>query len=75
VHDGLRFFFYSNEGSAREPAHVHVRKSGREAKFRLRPEVGVATNAGFDARTLRVLTFLAEALRNKIERAWNDCFG
>jgi len=30
---GYRFFFYSNEGSAREPPHVHVERDDREAKF------------------------------------------
>ena len=31
--DGFRFFFYSNEGNPLEPAHIHVMKSGSEAKF------------------------------------------
>jgi len=43
VEDGFRFFFYSNEGSPREPVHVHVEKGGAEAKFWLLPEVRVAT--------------------------------
>jgi len=32
-YDGFRFFIYSNEGSPREPVHVHVRKAGAEATF------------------------------------------
>lgn len=48
-YDGHRFFFYSNEGDPLEPMHVHVVKSGSEAKFWLRPEVSVAFSAGFDA--------------------------
>jgi hypothetical protein len=48
---GFRFFFYSNEGDPREPVHIHVRKSGSEAKFWLDP-VGLTSNDGFDARTL-----------------------
>jgi hypothetical protein len=39
---GFRFFFYSNEGNPREPAHVHVRGEGGEAKFWLSPAVRVA---------------------------------
>ncbi len=39
---GFRFFFYSNEGSPREPVHIHVEKDGVEAKFRLNPNVRVA---------------------------------
>ena len=74
-YDGFRFFFYSNEGGPREPAHVHVMKAGTEAKFWLRPEVEVAANAGFDARTLRLLSVVVEARRDEIERAWDDYFG
>lgn len=37
---GFRFFFYSNEGTPREPMHIHVEKDGDEAKFWLKPEVG-----------------------------------
>jgi len=28
----FKFFFYSNEGTPREPMHVHVEKDGMEAK-------------------------------------------
>jgi hypothetical protein len=71
----LRFFFYSNEGDPREPAHVHVRKAGAEAKFWLRPEVEIAANAGFDARTLRMLSGVIEARRDEIEGVWHEYFG
>ncbi|HVZ84949.1 MAG TPA: DUF4160 domain-containing protein [Terracidiphilus sp.] len=71
---GFRFFFYSNEGSPREPAHVHVEKENREAKFWLHPEVRVAYNDGYDARTLRELLEIVEANRDRIERAWNEFF-
>ena len=72
--DGFRFFFYSNEGDPREPAHVHVRTDLAEAKFWLRPEVALATSTGFDARTLRRIALLVEARRDEIERAWHDYF-
>jgi len=75
IEDGFRFFFYSNEGSPREPLHVHVEKGGAEAKFWLRPEVRVAYNDGYDARTLRRLTEIAESNRVRIERLWNEFFG
>ena len=29
----FRLFFYANEGSPREPPHVHVEQGDREAKF------------------------------------------
>jgi hypothetical protein len=45
---GFRFFFYSNEGSPREPVHVHVRGDGGEAKFWLRPGVRVIERTWHD---------------------------
>ena len=72
---GFRFFFYSNEGSPREPPHIHVEEGDSEAKFWLRPLVSVAYNDGFNARTLRELANLVEANRERIEDAWNDFFG
>lgn len=32
-HKGFRFLFYSNEGDAREPMHIHAIKDGVDAKF------------------------------------------
>ena len=72
---GFRFFFYSNEGSPREPVHVHVRAGGNEAKLRLDPQVRVAASYGFDAGTLRELVEVAQTNRELIERAWHDYFG
>lgn len=72
---GFRFFFYSNEGSPREPVHIHVEKDDREAKFWLRPEVSLAYNDGYDARTLRELLGLVQQNREVLERAWNEFFG
>ena len=72
---GFRVFFYSNEGSPREPAHVHVERAGGQAKFWLRPQVRVAYNDGVDGRTLRELLRLVEVNRERIETAWRDFFG
>ena len=72
---GFRFFFYSNEGVPREPVHVHVEKDDLEAKFWLRPQVGMAYNGGYDARALRELIGMIEANTDRIERAWNEYFG
>ena len=74
-HEGFRFFFYSNEGNPREPAHVHATRDGHEAKFWLRPEVILADSRGFDAKTLRALAGLVGANRNIIEEAWHEYFG
>jgi hypothetical protein len=71
---GFRFFFYSNEGSPREPVHIHVEKDTSEAKFWLFPTVQLAYNDGYDARTLRELSRIVEANRKRIERSWNEHF-
>ena len=71
---GFRFFFYSNEGTPPEPTHIHVEKDNLEAKFWLTPEVRVAYNDGYDARTLRELLEIVEANKDRIERAWNEFF-
>ena len=73
-YQGFKFFFYSNEGDPLEPAHVHVRAAGSEAKFWLSPEVALARNHGFDARTVRVLLAVVEENRKLLEDAWHDYF-
>jgi hypothetical protein len=73
-HRGFRFFFYSNEGNPREQPHVHVEKDDTEAKFWLVPQIRLAYNDGFDARTLRVMLEIIEANKDRIERAWNEFF-
>ena len=72
--NGFRFLFYSNEGSPVEPAHVHVVNGGDEAKFWTSPEVELAFNEGFDARTLNWIQGVVEARREELERAWNEYF-
>jgi hypothetical protein len=52
-----------------------VEKDGLEAKFWLEPEVRVAYNDGYDARTLRQLLEIVEAKRDRIMRAWDEFFG
>jgi hypothetical protein len=71
---GFRFFFYSNEGSPREPLHVHVRLGSSEAKLWLEPQVRVASSFGFDASTLRELVEVARGNRALIERTWHEYF-
>ena len=71
---GFRFFYYSNEGTPREPAHVHVRAGSSEAKFWLRPQVRVATNTGFDAATLRELSKVTQDNVELIEEVWHEHF-
>jgi hypothetical protein len=71
---GFRFFFYANEGSPREPPHIHVRQGNREAKLWLRRGLPHAYNRGFSPRELHELRQLVEARREQIETAWNEFF-
>lgn len=73
-YEGYRFHFFSNEGDPLEPVHIHVTKDGADAKFWLHPEVNVAYNFGFNARTLKMLSSIVEERRADIERAWHDHF-
>ncbi|TIC78490.1 DUF4160 domain-containing protein [Crenobacter intestini] len=74
-YQGFKFFFYSNEGTPLEAAHIHVRSPNGEAKFWLAPDVQLARNDGFDARTLKELAAVVQENRDLLERAWNDYFG
>ncbi|WP_413988692.1 DUF4160 domain-containing protein [Labrys okinawensis] len=71
---GFTFFFYSNEGNPREPAHIHVRRGRDEAKFWLTPTVSMSYNDGLDARTLNRVQRMVEEHRDHLERAWNEYF-
>ncbi len=71
---GLRYFFYSNEGSPREPPHVHVMGGGKDAKVWLEPEVAVADSYGFSSAELaRILRVVANQ-RQRFLSAWHDHF-
>lgn len=72
--NGFRFFFYSNEGNPLEPLHIHILKAGAEAKFWLEPEIKLARNDGFDAKTLRVLATMVSENQDLIKRAWHEYF-
>ncbi len=72
---GLRNYFFSNEGLPPEPAHVHIKGGGRDAKVWLVPELGLADSYGFNSRELsRTLRTVADN-RDLILRAWHDHFG
>ena len=49
-------------------------KDGAEAKFWLQPEVNVAYNSGFNARTLAMLSRIVADRSAEIESAWHDYF-
>jgi len=72
---GLRYYFFSNEGSPREPPHVHVKGGGRDAKIWLEPEVSIADRYGFNSRELGSILQTVLENRNRILRAWHEHFG
>ena len=71
---GLRYFFFSNEGSPREPPHIHVKGRGHDAKIWLQPNVSVADSYGFNSRELGTILKVVMEKRDLILRAWNDHF-
>ena len=74
-YNGVRFFFFSNEGRPREPLHIHAQQGESEAKFWLRPDVTVADSRGFDRRTLTDLVQIVRDNRELIEGRWHEYFG
>ncbi len=74
-HNGARFHFFSNEGSPREPVHIHVLRGDCEAKLWVEPDVSVAESFGFTRRELTELTKIVLERRDEIIRAWHEHFG
>lgn len=72
--DGIRFFFFSNEGFPREPVHVHARRDASLAKFWLHPTVRLAESYGFSSRELNKISKIVENRILEIEEAWNEHF-
>lgn len=66
---GFRIGFYSSEPD--EPAHVHVHKSGNEAKFWLAP-TQLSWNKGFREPELHVIIKILEAHETELIEIWNE---
>ena len=67
-----RFFFYA--GDKDEPAHVHIEREDRVAKFWL-DSVRIHNDGGFSANEINRLLELVEQERETLLRAWNEYFG
>ncbi|MBZ0141494.1 MAG: DUF4160 domain-containing protein [Pseudorhodoplanes sp.] len=72
---GLRYYFYSNEGSPREPAHIHVKGRGCDAKIWIEPDVSIAESYGFNSGELGDILRVVSDNREHILKAWHDHFG
>ena len=71
---GFRFLFYANEGSPREPVHIHVMKDSIDAKFWLDP-VQLAGSRGFRSHELNRIRALVIEHRVAFKEAWHGHFG
>lgn len=67
---GLHFMFYSDD---HEPVHVHIKKDGNEAKFRVQP-VEMVFNHGFKRHELSLIKSLVEENADVIAERWRDFF-
>ena len=63
------FYFFSNEGM--EPAHIHVKAAGDQAKFWLDP-VGLAANYGFRGHELTDIERIVRERRAFFLEAWYE---
>ena len=74
-HDGIRFYFFSNEGNPSEPLHIYAGRADAEAKVWVSPEVRFADSVGFSRREQIELIRIVELRRDEIIRAWHEHFG
>lgn len=66
-----RFFFYA--GDRNEPAHVHIERDDKVAKFWLEP-VRLNTSGGFSRTEIRRIQQLVKTHANELKEAWNAYF-
>jgi hypothetical protein len=67
-----RFFFFSSDRA--EPAHVHVARERKLAKYWLAP-ARLAANLGFGAHELHQVAGLVQQHETGLLKAWHDYFG
>lgn len=67
-----RFFFYA--GDRDEPAHVHIEREDKVAKFWLDP-VRLHSSGGFSRNEINKLHRIVEQHKDDLLRAWNEYFG
>jgi len=72
--DGYRGYFFSNEGSPREPIHIHVEKGEGEAKFWVLPSVELAESIGMKIAELKRAESIVKQQRQQILDLWEKHF-
>jgi hypothetical protein len=66
---GYRFWFY--EADLDEPIHIHIGKSGKEAKYWLTP-IALAKSRRFRDHELHVIEKILEEYHDDIIEAWRQ---
>lgn len=74
-YNGIRFFFYSNEGDPREPVHIHAQRGECLAKIWLLPAPSIAESFGFSPAEMRSIIDQVCVHAEEIERIWDEHFG
>jgi hypothetical protein len=73
LYDGpYRFFFYASDRD--EPAHVHVEREEKSAKFWLNP-VRIQSSGGFTRSEIMRIEKLVRQYDDELLEAWNEYFG
>ena len=67
---GLHFMFYSDD---HEPVHVHVVRSGCEAKFNVHP-LKMVYNHGFKRHEISLIKSIVEENTEVIANRWKEYF-
>jgi hypothetical protein len=70
-HAGFRFYFFSREETR---IHVHVHRSGGEAKFWMEPKIELAQNYGLTPRQVNAARRLIQEHEDEIRAAWKFHF-
>lgn len=66
-----RFFFFA--GDRHEPAHIHVERDDKVAKFWLKP-VRLQSSGGFSRQEISRLSTIVQENQTQFLEAWNDYF-
>ena len=72
--EGYRGFFFSNEGTPRDPIHIHIKKGEGEAKFWVTPTVSLAESWNLKVSELTRAQEIVVEHRQEILDFWNRYF-
>jgi Domain of unknown function (DUF4160) len=70
--NGLRFFFYSDEGN--EPAHIHVEKGDAVGKIWLEPNIEIAYLDNFTSAEIKQIKVIVSQYFEQFKTKWHEYF-